>query len=90
MEQRYAALAEVHGKVAAEKERLQRENEALREVGAALLAGLRALRLPIPPNLSCVWKAAPPTGATWCALPLRLCCRTSPLPGRRRTSCRPP
>jgi hypothetical protein len=32
MEQRYTALAEGHGKVVAEKERLQRENEASREV----------------------------------------------------------
>lgn len=33
MEQRYNALADVHGKLAAEKDQLLRENESLREVG---------------------------------------------------------
>ena len=32
MEQRYGALAAVHGKLTAEKERLHQENETLREV----------------------------------------------------------
>lgn len=64
MEQRYSALAAVHGKLSAEKERLQQENGTLREVRRGWHAAPLLAALLFPPSaaaLACLSSE----GLTW-------------------------
>lgn len=84
MEARYSALAEGHGRVAAEVERLKTENEALREVRSAWPTQLTLvpwLTISVHPAL-CTWQ-------TDCWLGPRVAgcmwgCPTSPCPAPPR------
>ena len=77
MEQRYSALADVHGKVAAEKDKLQRDNESLREV----CDGWGECRVQLAQLLSVLSRCAVSCRSTQC-------CRRLPRLAPRRTSCR--